>query len=300
MRNSQTYQNLLNDLSKKLKTLSDKPEENTISTLDALWHVTANNPTVIEKATKLPLKELSKKELNTLSNLIETRLSGIPLAHLIGKERFMDIDFIVSPKALVPRKETELLGKSALKIIKEKAKNQSTVKIIDVCTGMGNLALSFAYHEPKAKVFAADLSVDSINLAKENLKNLKLRPRVDFYIGDLLEPFKSNEYYNEIDILTCNPPYISSKRLEEMPEEIIKYEPELAFNGGPFGIKILNRLFKEAIPFIKDGGWLCFEVGAGQGPGLKKMLGRNNSFSKILTIKDKNNEIRAINAQILK
>ena len=100
-----------------------------------------------------------------------------------------------------------------------------------------------------------------------------------------------------VDLLTCNPPYISSGKVDAMDEEIANYEPRLAFDGGPFGIKILQRLIKEAPRFIKPGGWLAFEIGLGQGPAWVQRLEKTNKFNDVCPVKDRAGDIRAVLAQ---
>ena len=220
-------------------------------------------------------------------------------SHLIGLQHFMGYDFKVNANALIPRKETEILGYAALKKIQACASKQEVVRVIDVCTGMGNLALAFRAHETKSRIIAADIEDSAILLAKENAVHLSLEEGVKFYTGDLFTPFhQQNHLLHAIDIITCNPPYISINKLQRMPGEIIEYEPKAAFNGGPFGLTLIFRLIKESLPFLKNGGWLCFEVGVGQGEGIKKMMERNTHFNKIECAMDEDNNIRALLAQV--
>jgi release factor glutamine methyltransferase len=97
-----------------------------------------------------------------------------------------------------------------------------------------------------------------------------------------------------VDLLVCNPPYISSKKVDVMPNEIINFEPRLAFDGGPLGIRILQRLIREAPRFLRKGGALAFEVGLGQGPAIIQRLNHANYFTDISPISDSNSEIRGI------
>jgi len=147
--------------------------------------------------------------------------------------------------------------------LKSLADEHADVAAIDVCTGCGNLALAMAHYEPRAMVYGADLSEDAIGLAQRNVHFLGLQDRVQVRCGDLLGPFNEQAFYGRVDLLVCNPPYISSGKLETLPSEIIAYEPRLAFDGGPFGVRILQRLMREAPRYLRFGGWLAFEVGLG-------------------------------------
>lgn len=298
MRNSDTYRQQLAVLIQGFSRLPDKPEETAESTLDALWNLAAGNCLVVERALQSQLPELTISQLEHLAELVQKRFSGIPLGHLTGKQRFMGLDLDVSADALIPRKETELLGYGALGLIQEMAAEKDPVLVVDICTGAGNLSLAFAHHEPKVRVFGSDLSPEAAALAQRNAQALNLGNRVEFCSGDLLEPFRTEDFLGKIDVLTCNPPYISSGKLVTMPHEIIGHEPDMAFNGGPFGISILSRLVKETPAFVRKGGWLAFEVGAGQGPGLERMLQKNPSYGEIQTIADVEERIRAILVQL--
>lgn len=298
IRTSPIYTDCLKLLLENLTLLPDKPEETLESTLDSLWHLAAGTPHPVQHASKHELKSLTEDQITRLKTLLDDRISGIPLAHLIGKHLFMEIEFLVENTALIPRKETELLGYTALGLIKNLSQTKKEIKVIDVCTGMGNLALAFAYHEPKCKVFASDISKEAIALAQKNNLALGLENRVIFTSGDLLEPYKNDEFLQNIDVLTCNPPYISSRKLTTMAAEIINHEPELAFNGGPFGIKIISRLIKDAPQFIKSGGYLCFEVGLGQGNGMIKRLNSSGHFSEVSPMYDNKGDIRVIAAKV--
>lgn len=298
MDTSKIYSDLLGILTSKMVLLPDKPEETPQNTLEALWFFSCGQPMSIGSMDGASLPDLSEKTYQQLKGLIEQRIQGVPLAHLIGKKEFMGVDFWVDASALIPRKETEILGFAALQKIMEAAKHIPVVNVIDVCTGMGNLALAFATHVKNCHVGAADISDKAIELAKKNARNLLLTDRTQFYAGDLLTPFQKEEYFNTIDVLTCNPPYISSGKLQKMPHEIIDFEPEEAFNGGPFGLNIILRLIKEAVPLLKDKGWLCFEVGLGQGEGIIRIMERNKNYKQIESARDEDGNVRAILARV--
>ncbi len=168
--------------------------------------------------------------------------------------------------------------------------------MIDVCTGSGNLALALAHHAPRARVWAADLSESAVILAERNAKNLSLDDRVTFRRGDLLAPFDTPEFHGKVDLLVCNPPYISSGKVDVMADEIIGHEPRLAFDGGPLGIRILQRLIAEAPRFLKANGVLAFEIGLGQARGIRKRLEQHGGYGNIGEITDRGGQTRALSA----
>lgn len=300
MNQQEIYRDLLDYMSDNLKTLPDKPDETPQKTLHALWLFSCGNSEKQQTKPPYPLPELNEKSFSLLQKLVQQRIKGTPLAHLTGMENFMNIEFKVDSRALIPRKETELLGYAALEIINKIANKEPVVNIIDVCTGMGNLALAFVYHQPKSRAWASDLSEDAVMLAQQNAQKLGLTEKVTFFTGDLLEPLSSENLFDSIDVLTCNPPYISTAKVEKMPDEISKHEPKMAFNGGSIGLQIIFRLINEAPAFLRNNGWLCFEVGSGQGEGLLKFVKRKEAFSRIETVNNETGDIRTILAQVKK
>ncbi len=292
------YQKMVAQLSAGLSLLPDKPEETPDSTLHTLWHTAAGMPMSVQKACAMALQSLDAAGIERLHDLIAQRLAGIPLAHLTGRQHFMGLDMLAGREALIPRKETELLGRGALEVLQRLATAREEVIVVDVCTGSGNLALALAFHAPKAQVYAADLSGEAVTLAQRNAQHLRLEDRVEFREGDLLAPFDEPGFHGRVDLLVCNPPYISSKKVDTMPREIIGHEPRLAFDGGPLGIRIVERLMREAPRFLRKGGCLAFEVGLGQGSALLKRLAGNKSYVRQRSLEDEAGDIRVIMAEV--
>jgi release factor glutamine methyltransferase len=291
------YSDLLERITKELTFLPDKPEETPESTLRALWYTAAGAPRSAEAAADGALPELDGGGEARLASLVQSRLAGVPLAHLTQRQRFVEMEMLAGPGALVPRRETELLARAAIGLARDLASRQGDVRVIDVCTGSGNVALAIAQHVPLARVWAADLSEDAIALARLNAVHLGLQGRTTFSAGDLLAPFDTAEFHGTVDVLTCNPPYISSAKVEQMHGEISKHEPHLAFDGGPFGVKILMRLLQDAPRFVRPGGWLAFEVGLGQGPAMAKRLEKLAGVTEVKPLNDAHDAIRALAAR---
>ena len=291
------YEDMLSDLSVNLKTLQDKPEETADSTLKALWFAAAGNPLSAQLSEKSKLPELTNEQADSLKTLIDRRLNNEPLAHITGRQQFMGIELLASSDALVPRKETEILGRTAISFLNKLAKTKDELTVVDVCTGAGNLAISYAINELAARVFASDLSEDAVKLTQNNVVYHNLEDRIETYVGDLLSPFDNEKFYNKVDLLSCNPPYISSAKVPSMNEEISSHEPSLAFDGGAFGIKIIQKLIKGAPKYLSSGGYLIFEIGLGQGKSLLKQLNSMDDFINVDGVADENGDIRVIVAQ---
>ncbi len=191
-----------------------------------------------------------------------------------------------------------MLGLAAVARARATADERGTAIVVDVCTGSGNLALAIARHEPRARVWGADLSADAVALALRNAEHLGLGDRVAFRAGDLLEPFDNMEFHGRVDLLVCNPPYISSGKVDALPAEIGGHEPRLAFDGGPFGIRILHRLVNDASRLLRRGGTLAFEVGLGQGPGMRRRLEQGGRYVGVEEIADAEGRTRALVARL--
>lgn len=177
----------------------------------------------------------------------------------------MGVEIETGPGALIPRAETELLGRTAL------AKLDGTV-VIDVCCGTGNLACAIAAARPDVKVWALDLTDGAVELARANVQRLGLGDRVTVLQGDLFAPLEGVV----ADLVVCNPPYISTGRLAERTD--LADEPREAFDGGPYGVSIHQRVAREVHAVLRPGGWLACEFGLGQEKQLERVIARAGGY----------------------
>lgn len=274
--------------------LPDKPEETPETTVRALWLTASGEPCSVEAATRREMPRLDARGQARLRELVAQRLSGVPLAHLTGRQSFMGLELLAGPEALVPRRETELLGHAALDLLRRTVAERGPATVLDVCCGSGNLSLALAHHEPRCRVVGGDLSADAVGLARRNAARLGLADRVRFVEGDLFAPFEEAGLRGSVDLIICNPPYISTSKAAAMPAEISAFEPRLAFDGGAFGISILFRLLSGATHFLKPASWLCFEVGAGQGEPMAARLKRSGGYDAVERVRDSSGEVRAL------
>lgn len=288
---------LLDEIRRFWRPLPDKPEETAEGVLCALWSTACGAPVSVARAAPSRLPQLDPSALERLRALIERKRAGVPLAHLTERQSFMGLELLTGPAALIPRKETEILGRAALAKIRCLAEHAGEARVLDVCTGSGNLALAYAHYEPRARVYASDLSREAVELACRNAEHSALAGRVEFRVGDLLEPFEAPEFLRACDFVSCNPPYISTAKVKTLHPEISRFEPEAAFDGGVFGVAILAKLMRQAPRFLRPGGWLGFEVGHGQGQLLARQLSRNPDFAAVEPFADASGEVRAILAR---
>jgi release factor glutamine methyltransferase len=292
------FQHRLARLTAALDILPDKPEETPDSALRALWLLAGGVPLSIHAAAETPLPALSAAQLDALDALIARRIAGEPIAYLTGRQRFMGLELLASPDALIPRAESELLALAAAQKLHAMAADATAAApvVVDVCCGSGNLALALAHAVPQAQVHGADISDTAIALARDNTRQLGLESRVTLHVGDLLAPFGA-AFARRVDLLVSLPPYISTAKMDTMPHEIVGHEPHLAFDGGPFGVRILMRLIREAPPLLRPGGWLGMEVGLGQGPAMVQLLEKHPAYDRVETVCDADGAVRAVLAQ---
>jgi len=297
MNKSELFNSISNDLKNRLHLLEDKPEETIETTLKALWFAATGFPVSAEGALKLTIPDLTEKQIKKLHQLIEQRLNNTPLAHITKRQNFMGIELLSDKRALIPRKETELLGRMALELSNRIAKSKGRINVIDVCCGSGNLGIAIAHLNPNCIVYATDLSQEAVELTQDNIDFLNLSQRVHVKQGDLLSVFETNEFYEKIDLIICNPPYILSSKVQKMDIEIASNEPVLAFDGGMLGIKIIQKLITEAPKFLTQEGWLIFEVGVGQGNFIAQLCERSQLYQLIESVSDDSGIRRVILTQ---
>ena len=284
------FTSLLQEVEAFFQPQPDKPDETPAAILSALWLSAAGQPRSIALATQNPLPPIDETAAGRLKALIQSKRQGMPLAHLTGRQSFLGVELLAGPEALIPRVETEILGRAALAQLQGKPAPLA----IDVCTGSGNLALALAKHVPDARVFAADLAPEAVSLAKRNAQFTGLADRVKFFAGDLFSPLKHLGLEGRCDLVTCNPPYITSAKVAKLPVEISAHEPRLAFDGGAIGLSVVTRLLAEAPGFLKPGGALAFELGLGQGAFLYRRVERLDWVERLEAHRDGHGEIRAL------
>lgn len=245
-----------------------------------------------EVAALVQVAAAAENPLLAAQGLVQRRLAGEPLAYLTGRARFMTLDLVLGPGALVPREETELLGYSAIEELCRLGRNAP--RVIDMCCGIGNLACAIARHVPTARVWASDVSVACVALATRNAGLTGVSDRVDVLMGDLFSPLEGMGLEGMVDVVVCNPPYISQKRLEADRAELLKFEPREAFDGGPFGFSIQQRVVRDALTYLRPGGAIFFEVGLGQHRQVRTLFQRAGGYEDIRDIANANDEIRVV------
>jgi len=195
-----------------------------------------------------------------------------------ARHAFMGVTLELGPDVLAPRTETELLGRTVVDLL---GRLQGFPIVIDMCCGSGNLALGIAHAVPDARIWASDLTDATAATARRNVNHLGLADRVTVVQGDLFEPLRDQNLDGRVDVVVANPPYISTGRLDGDRAYLLESEPREAFDGGPYGISIHQRLAAEAHPYLKVGGWLAFEFGEGQDRQALAVLSRARAYEAV-------------------
>lgn len=203
--------------------------------------------------------------------------------------RFLGIDIETAEGVLVPREETEILGSAALEML------GAGTTVIDMCCGAGNLACAIASARPGVRVWASDLTDACVALARRNVERLRLGDRVEVRQGDL---FASLEGVDPVDLIVCNPPYISTGRLAKDSAHLLEKEPREAFDGGPYGLSVHQRVIKEAPEHLREGGHLVFEMGLGQERQLELLFARFKGFETPRIFRDAAGAPRVVGARV--
>lgn len=190
---------------------------------------------------------------------VKRRRNREPVAHILGRKSFHEIELLVRPGIFVPRPETELLVDEAVARLRTLGSRQT--KVLDLCTGTGAVALAVLFSSPESVAYATDLDPAAGELARENAVRLGLADRFHFHGGDLFAPVRGGAPF---DLITCNPPYVLSEELPRLMPEVRDHEPAAALDGGPDGLAVVRRMVAEAGEYLRSGGWLIFEIGEGQ------------------------------------
>ncbi len=194
--------------------------------------------------------------------LVARREAGEPLQYLTGEKEFFGLAFRVSPAVLIPRPETEILVEKALELARRR---QEEVRMVDVGTGSGCIAISLAHALPHARICATDLCIDALGVARENAARLGVR--IEWACCDLLACFPVRPVF---DFILSNPPYVAAA--DDLPVMVRDHEPGAALFGGESGIEIFHRLIPQAVSRLLPKGMLMLEVGAGQASAIEKLL----------------------------
>jgi release factor glutamine methyltransferase len=226
------------------------------------------------------LVERANGDSRVLRGLVARRLTGEPLAWIVGKTSFCGLDIRVDSGVYVPRPQTEQLARRAV------ARLAPTGIAVDLCTGSGAVAAVLSRKRPAALVYATDIDPDAVACARTN--------GVNAYVGDLFTPL-STSLKERVDVVVAVPPYVPSHELRFLQRDTFKFESELAYHGGPDGTVVLRRIIADSVDFLCPGGTLLLELGGNQDTVLTDQLNRLG-YSGIRLLRDEDGDLRGLEA----
>ena len=225
-----------------------------------------------------PERELNAAERNRYDAALAERARGVPTQYITGHQEFWGMDLIVSPAVLIPRPETEHVietvlelagaGRAPLRQAQGKLTPASSLRVADVGTGSGCIALALAKELPLAEIHATDISAAALGVARANAARHQLESRIQFREADLLAGFESNSF----DFVVSNPPYVGESEVDQVQLEVRKFEPRSAVFAGPTGVEVIARLIPQAHAALRPGGWLIMEVSGAVSEEVRQLL----------------------------
>ncbi|MBO5246346.1 MAG: peptide chain release factor N(5)-glutamine methyltransferase [Eubacterium sp.] len=217
-------------------------------------------------------EEIDEEILTEYERVIEKRAEHVPLQYITGEQEFMGMTFKVNSNVLIPRQDTETLVEEALKLV------QPQMDILDLCTGSGCILLSILKNAPLANGTGSDISKQALLVAKDNAR-----------LHDLeAEWIRSNLFDNisgKFDMIVSNPPYIAQAEIPLLMPEVQQFEPLNALDGGADGLDFYRKIVSEAANYLKENGYLLFEIGYDQGAAVKQLL-MENGYIDVSVVKD--------------
>lgn len=217
------------------------------------------------------LDNVDERSVERFKNNIQNFLEGIPIQYINNKAYFMGLEFYVDENVLIPRCDTEILVEEIIKIIKK----DSLLKILDLCTGSGAIAISLKKYLNNIEIMASDISDKALMVAKKNAS--KIGVDVKFIESDLF-----NSINGKFDLIVSNPPYIKKSVIPSLDKQV-RNEPILALAGGEDGLDFYRKISYDAKKFLNNNGYLCFEIGYDQREDVEDILLQNgyiNIYSK--------------------
>jgi release factor glutamine methyltransferase len=215
-----------------------------------------------------PERELSADELSRYDAALAKRAGGVPAQYITGHQEFWGMDLIVTPAVLIPRPETEHVietvldcaGRAPLRQPQGKPSPAGPLRVADIGTGSGCIALALAKELPQAEIFATDISAAALEVARVNAARHQLDSRIQFREADLLSGPGPGFEDNSFDFIVSNPPYVGESEVDQVQLEVRKFEPRSAVFAGPTGVEVIARLIPQAHTALRPGGWLVMEI----------------------------------------
>lgn len=229
-------------------------------------------------------EEVAPEVLTEYERVLEKRAEHVPLQYITGEQEFMGMTFKVNSNVLIPRQDTETLVEEALKVI------EPQMDVLDLCTGSGCILLSILKNAPTVHGTGSDISKQALLVAKENAKLHDLE--AEWVRGNLFDNVNGS-----YDVIVSNPPYIGRTEIPTLMPEVGQFEPMEALDGGVDGLDFYRKITEEAPQYLKENGYLFFEIGCDQGQEVQNLM-REAGFTDVAVIKDLTGNDRVVKGQI--
>jgi release factor glutamine methyltransferase len=226
---------------------------------------------------------LSADQADCFAALLARRLQREPMAYIIGRQEFWSLDFHVSPAVLIPRPETERLVEAALSLAAS-VTSTNPLRVLDLGTGSGAIAVSLATEIPAAEIIATDISPAALAVARQNARINGVAERIEFCCGDLIDALAAQA--TAFDLILSNPPYIRRAEIAVLEPEVGFYEPRAALDGGADGLDFYRRIAAGAWRFLAPNGALALEVGADMGDGVCAVFNQTGRYQEVVVLQD--------------
>ena len=231
-----------------------------------------------------PNEEINSDDYMNFKELIFSRTKNKPIAYITGEKSFWKYDFKVNHKVLIPRPDSEIIIENVLKIYKKK----SSINFLEIGVGSGCIILSILKEKKTFLGKGVDISKECLKVCQENANKLGLLNRIKLFNSDI-----DNFHFGKYDLIISNPPYIKNLNLKDMDDEIVRYEPKIALDGGLDGLSEIRKVIKKSSELIKIHGKLILEIAHDQKNEVKKIL-ISNDFYVNEVVKDLANKDRCI------
>ncbi len=216
-----------------------------------------------------PERELTSDEHARYEEVIRERARGCPTQYITGHQEFWGLDLLVSPAVLIPRPETEHVVETVLELVKEYRCEGSRLRMVDVGTGSGCIALALASELPQTEIHACDISEEALEMARVNTARLGLGNKILFRKSDLLSVYEKEEKF---DFVISNPPYVGEADADKVQRQVREFEPKIAVFSGHEGMDIYRRLIPQAKESLYPGGWFVTEIGYSEEEKVRSLL----------------------------
>ena len=227
-------------------------------------------------------KEISSKEELEFEKILQKVIEGIPVQYITNRQEFMGLKFYVDKNVLIPQPDTEILVEHVIEYCN---KINYSLKILDLCTGSGAIAISLAKYIKNANIYATDISENAIEIANKNAKINKVE--INFIKSDMFDNIEEKDF----DIIVSNPPYMKTSVISTLSNEV-KNEPYIALDGGKDGLKFYNIIYEKAEKYMNRNGIIFLEIGYDQKENIMNIF--KKKYREVYCLKDLNNNDRVI------